>query len=80
MTGFISGGFNPLSAMTVRSFDDLGYTSNPAGADGYSLALGSLSAGGGTPSALTASPVWERPPNVRIRGLPTYPPYFAGSQ
>ncbi len=38
MTGFLSDGFNPLSAITVRSLQDLGYTVNVAGADPFTLA------------------------------------------
>jgi len=38
MTGFLSDGFNPLSAVTVRSLQDLGYTVSVAGADPFTLA------------------------------------------
>ena len=38
MTGFLSVGFNPLSAITVRSLQDLGYTVSVAGADPFTLA------------------------------------------
>ncbi|MGQ0702598.1 MAG: leishmanolysin-related zinc metalloendopeptidase [Gemmatimonadales bacterium] len=37
MTGFLSSGVTPLSAVTVQSFRDLGYTVNDAGADPYTL-------------------------------------------
>jgi hypothetical protein len=37
MTGFISAGTNPLSLVTVRSLQDLGYVVNPASADAYAL-------------------------------------------
>jgi hypothetical protein len=37
MTGFISGGTNPLSLVTVRCLQDLGYSVNPASADAYTL-------------------------------------------
>jgi hypothetical protein len=37
MTGFLTGGFNPLSAITVRSLQDLGYTVSVAGADPFTL-------------------------------------------
>lgn len=73
MTGFISTGNNPLSVMTIRSFEDLGYTVNTGAADSYALALGSLSAGTASASSLTASPVWERPLGVPVRMLPTIP-------
>ncbi|MBA3894885.1 MAG: Ig-like domain-containing protein [Gemmatimonadales bacterium] len=38
MTGFLSTGFNPLSAITVRSLQDLGYTVNVAEADPFTIA------------------------------------------
>jgi adhesin/invasin len=38
MTGFISGPNNPLSAITVRSFQDMGYVVNVAAADPYTMA------------------------------------------
>ena len=38
MTGFLSDGFNPLSAVTVRSLQDMGYTVNAAEADPFTLA------------------------------------------
>jgi Leishmanolysin len=37
MTGWLDGGTNPLSAVTVAQFRDLGYTVNDALADSYSL-------------------------------------------
>ncbi|HYR07721.1 MAG TPA: leishmanolysin-related zinc metalloendopeptidase [Longimicrobium sp.] len=39
MTGYVNAGSNPLSAVTVRSLADLGYTVDPAAADAFSLAL-----------------------------------------
>ncbi len=45
MTGFINQGANPLSAVTVRSLADQGYTVNPAGADPYTLPLPGVRAG-----------------------------------
>jgi hypothetical protein len=38
MTGFLNAGFNPLSAMTVQQFRDLGYVVNDASADAYTFA------------------------------------------
>jgi hypothetical protein len=35
MTGFINTGNNPLTALSIRSMADLGYTVNVAAADGY---------------------------------------------
>jgi hypothetical protein len=80
MTGYAGSGPSPLSVMSIRSFDDLGYTSNPAAADAYTIAIGSLSASGFAPSPLTASAVWERRPKIVPRGLPTYPLNFTRSQ
>ena len=39
MTGFLNSGSNPLSLLTVRSLEDLGYTVNAAGADPFQLTL-----------------------------------------
>jgi hypothetical protein len=38
MTGVLSDGFNPLSAVSVRSLEDLGYTVDVANADPFTLA------------------------------------------
>jgi hypothetical protein len=37
MTGFVGVGTNPLSAITVQSLDDQGYTVNPGAADPFDL-------------------------------------------
>jgi hypothetical protein len=37
MTGFLADGFNPLSAISVRSLQDLGYTVSVADADPFTL-------------------------------------------
>ena len=39
MTGFINSGSNPLSILTVRSLEDLGYAVNPAGADPFTFTV-----------------------------------------
>ncbi|MFL5538522.1 MAG: leishmanolysin-related zinc metalloendopeptidase, partial [Longimicrobiaceae bacterium] len=39
MTGYLNPGSNPLSLVTVRSLQDLGYTVNPGAADAFSLNL-----------------------------------------
>ena len=39
MTGYLNAGANPLSALTVRSLVDLGYTVDAADADAFSLTL-----------------------------------------
>jgi hypothetical protein len=45
MTGFVSTPPNPLSAITVNSLDDQGYTVNLGGADNFTLGSGQLVAG-----------------------------------
>ncbi len=73
MTGFLNSGPNPLSVMTIRSFEDLGYQVSIGAADMYQIFVGSLRA----PAAddvRTASIVaseWERPVRIRPRALPT---------
>jgi hypothetical protein len=37
MTGFLNDGFNPLSAVTIRSLQDLGYSVSITGADPFTL-------------------------------------------
>lgn len=77
MTGFLNRGTNPLSVMTIRSLEDLGYVTNPAAADAYpdantvktwnlraSFRLGDISA--------TPTPgVWEKPLKRSPRSLPS---------
>jgi hypothetical protein len=46
MTGYLNGGSNPMSLLTVRSLTDLGYTVDASAADNFSVTL-SLRAGGG---------------------------------
>jgi hypothetical protein len=38
MTGYLDFGANPLSAITIASMADLGYTVDPAAADPYGIA------------------------------------------
>jgi hypothetical protein len=71
MTGFTSGGGEPLSVMTIRSFEDLNYTVNTAAADPYTIASGNLVATATAPLSATVSGRWERPLPVRPRMLPT---------
>jgi hypothetical protein len=52
MTGFLNTGSNPLSALTVRSLEDIGYTVNASAADPFALALSLRSSLGGDPDAL----------------------------
>lgn len=39
MTGYLGAGSNPLSALTVNSLVDIGYTVDPASADNFSVGL-----------------------------------------
>jgi hypothetical protein len=74
MTGFLNNGNNPLSEMTIRSMEDLGYGSNPAAADTYRIPGGSLRASldiMAASSTSRAAPGWERPLGIRPRMLPT---------
>jgi hypothetical protein len=77
MTGFLNRGTNPLSVMTIRSLEDLGYVTNPADADAYpdantnktwnlraSFRLNDISA---TPAPC----VWEKPLKRNPRSLPS---------
>jgi hypothetical protein len=77
MTGFLNRGTNPLSVMSIRSLEDLGYVTNPADADTYpdantvktwnlraSFRLDDISA--------TPTPgVWEKPLKRNPRSLPS---------
>ena len=71
MTSFTNIGPEPLSVMTIKSFEDLGYTVNPAAADGYTIAIGSSMLAGDAFFAPATSGAWERPLPARPRALPT---------
>jgi len=74
MTGFLNGGANPLSVMSIRSLEDLNYTVNPAAADPYTLPLGTNFRASSAADAITATPTpgeWERPLPHPPRALPT---------
>jgi hypothetical protein len=60
MTGYINAGPMPLSVITVRSIEDLGYTVNPPGADAYFIAAGSLRQGGEAALTTPVGVAWER--------------------
>jgi hypothetical protein len=76
MTGFLNSGTNPLSAMSIRSLEDLGYAVNPAVADAYPDAnthvvinLRSIL----DPNTVVAAPTatqWEEPPPHPVVALP----------
>jgi hypothetical protein len=71
MTGFINTGPEPLSAMTIRSFEDLNYTVNVADADAYTIAIGASSFGASGASAPVMTGDWERPLSFKPTMLPT---------
>jgi hypothetical protein len=71
MTGFIQRGPNPLSIMSIRSLEDLGYTVNPAAADAYTLPAG-VALRAFPADDISATPgEWERPLPHAPRALPT---------
>jgi len=74
MTGYLNNGFNALSAMTIKSFEDLGYTVNTSAADTYTIFIGSLSTGVEAFSSPAAAKDWERPIRVKLKRLPTIRP------
>jgi len=80
MTSFTNIGPEPLSVMTIKSFEDLGYTVNPAAADGYTIAIGSSMLAGDAFFAPPTSGAWERPLRVRPRALPTIAANFASGK
>jgi hypothetical protein len=63
MTGFINRGNNPLSKMTIRSLEDLGYTVDTTAADAYTppstLNIQAADAFGQAPPASPTPGVWE---------------------
>jgi hypothetical protein len=63
MTGFLnSGGSNPLSMLTVRSLQDLGYAVNTATAESFSVSFSLQGAGPGTSRLIRLhNDVWSGP-------------------
>lgn len=62
MTGYLNNGSNPLSVLTVRSLEDLGYTVNAAGADSFFLTLSLRGSVTGTQGGLDlGNDVWTGP-------------------
>ncbi|MDH5235040.1 MAG: Ig-like domain-containing protein [Gemmatimonadota bacterium] len=61
MTGFLGSGVTPLSMLTVRSLQDIGYTVNTGAADPFFLSL-SLRAEGATPAGFwLGDDIWHGP-------------------
>ena len=74
MTPYLNNQTNPLSVMSIRSFEDLNYTVNTAAADAYTIAaLSSLSAASVMSSSPTLSRDWERPLPIAPRVLGARP-------
>jgi hypothetical protein len=73
MTGFINSGTNPLSIMTVRSLEDLGYTVDVNAADPYSHPGLNILAPGTVAAPSPTAGVWEKGLGHRPVGLPTIP-------
>jgi hypothetical protein len=71
MTGFISAGKNPLSIMTIRSLEDLGYTVDTTAADAYTRAGLNLRAAGSAPDPSPTTGGWEISLPHRPIALPT---------
>jgi hypothetical protein len=78
MTGFLNSGSNPLSVMTIRSLEDLGYVVDPDAADPFSIPGGSFRASFRMDN-VTSGPTpgeWERP----LAHPPRVPRNVAGPQ
>lgn len=73
MTGFINGGSNPLSVVTIESLADMGYEVDPSAAEAYSLSLSVAARGRGDRLALgddlLRGPIYTADPSGRIRLL-----------
>jgi hypothetical protein len=74
MTGFLNNGFNPLSAISVRSLQDLGYTVNVAGADAFTLDLTPIRIAGQQRGLqlindIIADPIHKITPDGRVVGV-----------
>ena len=80
MTGFLNSGTNPLSVMSIRSLEDLGYTVNASAADSFTIPGGSIRAAGDVGTSMIAPSPWERPLSIKPRRLPTLglPPNLSG--
>ncbi|MDB4871514.1 MAG: putative zinc metalloendopeptidase [Gemmatimonadales bacterium] len=72
MTGFINQGKNPLSIMTIRSLEDLGYTVDTTAADAYTKpSTLNLRAPGSASDPSPTTGVWEIGLPHRPMALPT---------
>jgi hypothetical protein len=73
MTGFINTGKNPLSIMTIRSLEDLGYKVDTTAADPYSHPGLNLRAAGSVADPSPTPVAWEIGLPHRPRALPIIP-------
>ena len=71
MTGFINAGKNPLSIMSIRSLEDLGYTVDTTAADPYSHPGLNILAPGTVADPSPTTGVWETGLPRRPIALPT---------
>jgi hypothetical protein len=71
MTAYLNSGTDPLSSMSIKSFEDLNYTVNTAAADAYTIFVGARSASTSAISTQLASKDWERPLPFAPKMLPT---------
>jgi hypothetical protein len=74
MTGFINSGKNPLSIMSIRSLEDLGYKVDTTVADPYTLPSGvNARAAGSVADPSPTQGVWETGLPHKPIALPTIP-------
>jgi hypothetical protein len=74
MTGFINAGKNPLSIMSIRSLEDLGYKVDTTAADSYTPPSGfNARAAGSVADPSPTTGVWEVGMPHRPIALPTIP-------
>ncbi len=73
MTGFVNGGSNPLSVVTIESLADMGYEVDATAAEAYSLSLSVAGRDGGEKLSLgddlLRGPIYAADPSGRIRLL-----------
>lgn len=74
MTGFLNNGANPLSVLTVRSLQDLGYSVNTAAADAFFLTLTIVAQGSQPPplrllNDVRTGPIYQVDPDGRVTDL-----------
>jgi hypothetical protein len=73
MTGFINAGKNPLSIMSIRSLEDLGYKVDTTVADPYTRPGLNIRAAGSPVDPSPTAGAWETGLPRRPIALPTIP-------